>query len=156
MQAAVGDIHVPLMIESRFVVGSNIGPPASKYGINKFAPSYLIKFKENKLSRGISFTEDGHFIKFENYYLDDKLSSFQIIELKNYISYRTYAAFKESWGKDLKAELGKAAKDAEGGIVQIDIPWEPPKIVQGIIGEGKSNIRVLGMLQTMLSCFYHS
>ncbi len=127
------------------MVPTDVGPPANKNSLNRYSSTYLIKFQGNKYSREISFTDDGRFIMFQDYYLDDKLSAFQVIELKKYVNYRLYAAFEESWKKDLRAQYGKESKEGEGGAVQIEIPWEPPKIVQGIIGEGKSNIRVTGM-----------
>ena len=144
-QAAVGDIEVPFAVSKRFLVRGETGPPSSGFGINKFAPSFIIKIPAGKYSRDISFTENGRYIIFQDYYQGDRLSSFQIIELKNYVEHRVSVAFTESWKKDLKSELGKEGKEGGDAAVQIDIPWEPPKLVKGIIGEGKSNIKVSGM-----------
>ena len=144
-QAAVGDIEVPFTLSKRFLLRSEIGPPSDRSGINKFSPSFIVKIPANKYSRDISFSESGRYIIFQDYYQGDRLSSFQIIDLKNYVSHRVSVAFVESWKKDLKGELGKEGKEGGDAAVQIDIPWEPPKLVKGIIGEGKSNIKVSGM-----------
>ncbi|UCC78725.1 MAG: cell surface protein SprA [Candidatus Zixiibacteriota bacterium] len=127
------------------MVRDETGPPSDRFGINKFAPSFIVRPPADKYSRHISFSENGRYIIFQDYYGVDKLSSFQIIGLKNYIDHRVSVVFAESWKKDLKGELGKEGKEGGEAAVQIDIPWEPPKLVQSIIGEGKSNIRVSGM-----------
>jgi hypothetical protein len=144
-RAAVGDISVAFTASRKFTVRGEAGPPSSNFGLSKFAPSFIIKIPANKYTREITFSEDGRYIVFENYYVGDRLSAFQVIDLKNYVNHRVSAGFTESWVKDLKAQLGKEGGEGGDAAVQIDIPWEPPKLVKGIIGEGKSNIKVSGM-----------
>jgi cell surface protein SprA len=93
----------------------------------------------------VSFSKDARYIIFEDYYLEDRLSGLRIVELNKYVERRVAVTFTESWEKDLKSQLGKSGAEGEGGAVQIDIPWEPPKLFKGLIGEGKSNIKVSGM-----------
>jgi hypothetical protein len=87
----------------------------------------------------VSFSKDARYIIFEDYYLEDRLSGLRIVELNKYVERRVAVTFTESWEKDLKSQLGKSGAEGEGGAVQIDIPWEPPKLFKGLIGEGKSH-----------------
>jgi len=144
-QAAVGDIHVPFTAGDNYAVKGEVGPPSSKSGINRYTPTNVLNYPAGKYERRITFSKDGRYIIFENFYMGERLSSFQIIELENYINYRATAGFTESWENDLKTQMGKEGSDGGDAAVQIDIPWEPPAIVKGIIGEGKSNIKVTGM-----------
>ena len=137
-QAAVGDIHIPFVASSKYAIKGEAGPPSSKSGINRYAPTNVLNLSAGKYDRQVSFSKDGRYIIFENFYMGERLSSFQVVELQNYIDYRVAAGFTESWEKDLQGQLGKEAGEGGDAAVQIDIPWEPPAIVKGIIGEGKS------------------
>ncbi len=142
--ARVGDIEEPLRIKSHFVLRAGVGPPKEKSGVNRYAPSYLLDFKAQNYRRDVFFSSDGRYIIFQDYYGFYQLSQTQSYNLANFINIRKKDAFVESWKYDLKTQLGKAAKDGDKGAVQIDIPWEPPRLISGIIGEGRSNIKVTG------------
>ena len=142
--ADISDIKVPLGIKSRFIVRASEGPPADRVGLNRYAPCYLLKFTKLKYSRAFSFTEKGEYIRLMDFYGDYELPSTQTLRFDNYLDYRRQYAFNASWRGDMKQEFGKESKSENKGEVEIKLPWEPPKMVQSVIGEGQSNIKVSG------------
>ncbi len=141
----IGEFDIPLRIKSLFIVREAEGPPAGKKCLNKDAPSYLFEFNNPKYRREISFTSGrSYYVTLRDYYGEYELSSTRIFALPNYVLYRADMALKNTWRDELRKELGKSEDDGGKGAVQIDIPWEPPKVIGRIIGEGKSNIRVTG------------
>lgn len=140
-----GEFDIPLKIKSRFVIREVEGPPAGKKCLNKDAPSYIFEFKSPKYRREISFTSGPpYYVILRDFYGEYELASSRTFALPNFVRYRGDMAIKSSLEKELQKELGQSEDDDGKGAVQIDIPWEPPKAVKKIIGEGKSNIRVTG------------
>jgi cell surface protein SprA len=145
LAAEFGDINVPLEIKSRFVIRETEGPPTGKKCLNRYAASYLFEFKQLRYRREISFTpSQSYYVTLRDFYGDYELTSFRLFALSNYLVYRKDIVLKNTWREEFQKELGKSESDEGKGAVQIDIPWEPPKIIGRIIGEGKSNIRVTG------------
>lgn len=145
VSAEIGDIGTSLKIKSRFIVREAVGPPVGEKSINRFAPSYLFEFKTARYSRDILFLHsDLFFVMLRDYYGVYELPYYQVISLPNYIGYRRDMVVKKSMEDEFRQKVGKSDGEDGGGAVQIDIPWEPPKLISGIIGEGKSNIRVTG------------
>ena len=143
--ADYGEVGISLKIKSDFVIREVEGPPVIGKSLNKFAPTYLFEFKQLKYRRVVEFSPIAGFsVRLRDYYGEYELSAFQAFSLNNFIYYRRDIALRNKWKADLNKELGKTDAEENKGAVEIEIPWEPPKIVQGIIGEGKSNIRVTG------------
>jgi cell surface protein SprA len=139
-----GDLRVPLQIKSRFVVRPIEGPPADRAGLNRYAPIYIFKFNALKYARSFSFTDKGRFIRIQDHYGNYELPISQTLRRETYLGYRSQYAVNDSWKGDLKQELGKKNTEQDGGEVEFKIPWEAPKAVTSIIGEGRSSIRVSG------------
>jgi cell surface protein SprA len=142
--AEISDIRVPLDIDSRFVVGTEEGPPADRNGLCSVGPCYLLQFKSPKYKRYISFSPDGQYIYLRDYYGDYLLPRFQAEKVSSYVAFRRQYAFNRSWQSDLAQELGKNGPADNKGPVNIEIPWQPPPIVSNIIGNAKSSINVTG------------
>ncbi len=140
----ISDLRVPLEINSRFVLRAEEGPPSSGKGLNDIAPCYLFKFSSLKYKRDIVFSPDGEYIVQRDYYGEYLLPSVEVEKLSNYVSFRRQYALNKSWQNDLRTVLGKGDVGDNKGAVSIDIPWEPPKAVTSIIGEGRSSIQVNG------------
>jgi len=142
--AEIGDVRVPLSIRSRFVVRVSEGPPAENRGLNRFAPCYIFQFTKAPYSRGYYFSEKGRFVEIRDFCGAYELPSRQTISREHYFEYRRQHALNNSWKSDLKLALGKGGDEAAKEGVQFYLPVEAPKMVQGIIGEGRSNIKVSG------------
>ncbi len=142
--AEISDLKVPLDLKSRFVVGTEEGPPSDRNGLNSVGSCLLLKFKTSKYKRDISFSPDANYIYLRDYYGDYQLPHMQAIKISNYVAFRRQYAFNQSWENDLGQALGKNAAASSKGAVSIELPWEPPAAVQSIIGEGKSTISVNG------------
>lgn len=132
------------MLNSRFSLRDEEGPPANRNGLNRYAPCYIFKFKNPEYKREIIFSPHGDYVSIRDYYGDYQLPSIQMRSMRNFLDYRRQYALNDSWKKDLSQQLGKGGTGDGKGAVQIDIPWEPPKMVTKFIGEGKSNIKVTG------------
>jgi len=142
--AEIGEINVPLSIKSRFIVRASEGPPIDRRGLNRYAPGYIFKFTKLQYSRGYYFADRGNFVQIRDFYGTYELPSCQTLSMTRYMSYREQYSLANSWRSDLKQQLGKGGAERGKEGVQIDIPVEAPEIVKGIIGEGKSNIKVTG------------
>ncbi|HBZ00894.1 MAG TPA: cell surface protein SprA [candidate division Zixibacteria bacterium] len=140
----ISDLRVPLDIKSRFVLRTEEGPPSNRKGLYYVSSSYLLKYTTKKYKRDISFSSDGDYIYLRDYYGDYQLPNIQIEKLSNYVAFRHQYALNNSWKSDLSLALGKGTSGGSSGPVTIEVPWEPPKMVQSIIGEGKSSIQVSG------------
>ncbi|MEE9554707.1 MAG: hypothetical protein V3W18_10460, partial [candidate division Zixibacteria bacterium] len=143
--ADYGDVDMSLEIKSDFVLREAAGPPAGGKTLNKQASSYIFDFKPLKFARITEFI-DGEFfyIRLQDTYGSYDLSAYRFMSINTYVTYRRDLVLSDRWREAMDKELGKAESDENKGAVEIEIPWEPPKIVQGIIGEGRSNIRVTG------------
>ena len=143
--ADYGDIDISLEIKSRFVLREAAGPPAGGKTINKHVATYFYDFKPLKYGRVIDFIDQGRFhIRQHDTYGGYDLPGYRLMTLNIFVYYRRDLVLRDQWRETMRKELGKAEADRSRGVVEIEIPWEPPKIVQGIIGEGRSNIRVTG------------
>jgi len=143
--ADYGNVKASLEIKSDFVVRDSEGPPAGGKRLDKFRPAYIFEFKQLKYRRTISFSGgENPYIFIQDTYGDYPLPAIQAMALKNFVNYRQKIAFQEKWHNELKAEIGKAKTGDDKSAVEIAIPWEPPEIVKGVIGEGKSKLTVTG------------
>jgi len=143
--ADYGGLGTSLKIKSDFIIGENEGPPAAGRSINKYTPSYLLDFKHIKYKRSLGYSiGDTIYVQVQDYYGLYKLSAVRVYSLKDYVAYRRDFTTAEKWRAYLNTEVGKTENEQNKGAVEIEIPWDLPKQVQSIIGEGRSNIRVTG------------
>ena len=143
--ADYGELDIHLGIKSDFSLRETVGPPANGKTLNKYAPTYIFEFKPLKYSRSTDFYYDlNPSVRLKDSYGSFELSPYRLITLDTYTRYRRDLILRDKWREGLARELGKTEGNQSGGAVEIEIPWEAPKIVQGIIGEGRSNIRVTG------------
>jgi hypothetical protein len=143
LAAEIMDLRVPLKINSDFSFRTEEGPPASSCGLNQFGPSYIFQFAKSSYRREISFSSKDDYIILTDFYGNYKLSTYQTMSLTNFVNFRRGYALNDSWKNDLSQSVGSKDTDPNKAAVQLNLP-DLPDWSKGIVGEGRSNIKVTG------------
>jgi len=140
--AAVGELEVPLLMDSRIV------PPLD---IKKFpgglsiipSESYIFKYKKAGRTWDVTIPESGEYL-YRVYYIGDIPMYMPIPFRKDqYIGYISAKKAHKAWLKAQIASGVKSRKDRNQGV-DISIPIDLPDQVKSIIGEGGPRITVTG------------
>ena len=140
----MGDLPIPLEIKQKIRFWADAGSPARCEGLSKRSISYPFKFDKLKYNKRIAFAPDCDYAAIVDEYGDYELSTFRVLSFSSFVSHRQHEVLDRSWREDMRTDITETGRQDGRSAVQIDIPWEPPAMVRGIIGEGKSNIKVTG------------